>query len=263
MNNFSLSIKRFLSNKNTVTILGAFLAVAILYFGYNYRVQQAIKPIRMPFAKETIQPRTKITEDMIGYVDVPPARITGNVIRYSTQLIDRYSNVNTIIPAGSLFYVETIIPFNELPDASLISVPEGLVPYNFAVDITTSYGNSIFPGNYIDIYFKGYGDNGQLMVGKLVQNVKVLAVKDRNGRHVFENTEENRIPATIIFAVPENIHLLLRKATYIEDVELIPVPIGGAYQTEPGTIELSSTTIEQFIISKAPQIDESASIPTE
>jgi hypothetical protein len=262
MNNFAISLKKFLSNKNTVTILGVFLAVAILYFGYNYRVQQAIKPIRLPYAKETIQPRTKITEDMVGYVDVPPARLTGNVIRYATQIIDRYSNVNTIIPSGSLFYTDTVIPFSELPDASLISVPEGLVPYNLAVDINTSYGNSIFPGNFINIYFKGYNDSNQLMIGKLVENVKVLAVKDRNGRHVFENTEENRIPTTIIFAVPENIHLLLRKASYIEDVDLIPVPIGGAYQTEPGTIELSSTTIEQFIISKAPAIDESASTVT-
>ncbi len=256
MNNFFIAIKRFLANKNTVTILGVLLAVAILYFGYNYRIQQAIKPVRLPYAKVTIQPRTKITEDMVGYIDVPPVRLTGSVIKYATQIIDRYSNVNTIIPAGSLFYEDTVIPFSELPDASLINVPDDLVPYNFKVDIDKSYGNSIFPGNYINIYFKGFDDNGQLMVGKLVENIKILAVKDRNGKDVFENTEEARIPATLIFGVPEDIHLLLRKASYLDefDVELIPVPIGGAYLSEPGAVEMSSTVIKSFILEHAPEI---------
>ena len=256
MNNFALAIKRFLANKNTITVIGILASVAILYFGYKIRVDRAIEPIRFPIAKETIQPRTKITADMIEYVDIPRVRLTGKVIKNTEDIVDHYSNVNTIIPEGSLFYREAVIPFSELPDASLINIPEGLVPYNFPVDIEKSYGNSIFPNNYINIYFKGYNNARQLMVGKLVENIKVLAVKDRNGKHVFENTEENRISATIIFAVPENIHLLLRKASYMKDyeVELIPVPLGGVYQTEPGAIEMSSTVIETFILEHAPDI---------
>ncbi len=256
MNNFVITIKRFMMNKNTVTILGVILAVVILNVGYQYRVQQAIRPIRMPYAKETIQPRTKITEDMIGYVDVPPARLAGRVIRYASLILDRYSNVNTIIPEGSLFYEDTIIPFNELPDASIISVPKDLVPFNLKVNMDKTYGNSIFPGNFIDIYFKGFDENEQLMVGKLVSNIRIIAVKDRNGRHVFENTQEDREPATFIFAVPGDIHLLLRKATFLTDysVELIPVPHGGVLEEEPGVVELSSSTIQDFILRNAPII---------
>jgi hypothetical protein len=55
MNNFVIAIKRFISNKNTVTIIGVFLGVLVLYLGYNYRIQQAIRPVRMPYATETIQ----------------------------------------------------------------------------------------------------------------------------------------------------------------------------------------------------------------
>ena len=36
--NILVSIKRFFANKNTVTILGVIVIIAILYFGYNYRV---------------------------------------------------------------------------------------------------------------------------------------------------------------------------------------------------------------------------------
>jgi hypothetical protein len=258
MENFMVGFKRFLSNRNTVTILGVFAIVAILYFGYNSQINKAIQPVPMPYAKDTIQPRTLITADMVGYMNIPKARLRGNVIMDSDKIINNYSHINTVIPAGSLFYNETIVSFSELPDASLIEIEEGLVPYNFRVDMEKTYGNSIFPGNFIHIYFKGYNEEDELMVGRLVENIRVLAVKDRNGRHVFENTEEARIPSILIFAVTEEIHLLLRKASYIKgrDIELIPVPIAGVFETEPGMVEISNTIIEQFIYEHAPDIGE-------
>lgn len=258
MNNFAIAIKRFFQNKNTVTIIGVFLGVAILYFGYNYRVQKAIRPVRMPYAIETIQPRTKITEDMVGFIDVPPIRLRGNVIKTAAEIINRYSNVNTVIPAGSLFYRETIVNRNELPDAALLDIPKNLVPYNFRVSMESTYGNSIFPGNKIDIYFKGIGDSGEILVGKLIENVKILAVKDKQGRHVFEDSEIERTPSILIFAVPEDIHLLLRSAEYMNarQVELIPVPHGGVYQIEDGEVEITNSTIQTFIRTYAPDISE-------
>jgi hypothetical protein len=258
MNNFVIAIKRFISNKNTVTIIGVFLGVLVLYLGYNYRIQQAIRPVRMPYATETIQPRTKINEDMIGFIDVPPVRLKGNIIKNASEIINKYVNVNTVIPEGSLFYKDTIVNFNELPDAALIDIPVGMIPYNFKVDIESTYGNSIFPNNKIDIYFKGINTKGDIMVGKFIENIKVLAVKDRQGRHVFENTEEARTPSTLIFAVPEEIHILLRSASYMKDqeVELIPVPHGGQYVVDGDTTEVTNTVIESFIREYAPDISE-------
>ena len=72
MGNLGFKLKKFLQNKNTVTLIGTILILAILYFGYNWRIKQAITPVKIPYAKVTIQPRTKITEDMIDYVDVLP-----------------------------------------------------------------------------------------------------------------------------------------------------------------------------------------------
>ena len=36
MNNLKASMKKFLGNKNTVTILGVIICLVILYIGYNY-----------------------------------------------------------------------------------------------------------------------------------------------------------------------------------------------------------------------------------
>lgn len=252
MNNLMFNLKRFMANKNTVTIIGVVLGILILYFGYNYRVTQAIKPVRMPYAQVTIQPRERITEAMIGYIDVPPRMVQGKIVRNPNLIVGKYANYNTIIPLGSLFFEDAIVAAAELPDASFINIPEGHTPFNFPVNIDTSYGNSIFPGNYINIYFKAFNEEGKIMIGQLAENIQVLSVKDRSGKHVFENTNIERVPSTIIFAVPEEIHLLLRKALYLGDVakiraELIPIPNTEAYHTEVGAIGITNQYLRGFI----------------
>jgi len=252
MGNLGFKLKKFLSNKNTVTILGTILIVAILYFGYNFRIEKATTPVRVPYAKVTIQPRTRITEDMIDYMEVLPSMVKSSTVTKAEYIVGKWSNYNTLIPAGSLFYTSAVVSAEQLPDAALVNTPEGYVPFNFSVDIESTYGNSIFPNNYIDLYFKALNEDGKVIVGKLIENIEVLAVKDRNGQHVFENSEEERVPSIIIFALPEDLHLLLRKATYLANIreisaELIPVPSTQSYSTEPGTLRLTSTALKNFI----------------
>lgn len=258
MNEFMVKFQRFIKNKNTVTIIGVVLAIGILYWGYNTQISKAVTPVKnIPVATNTIQPRTKITSEMISYVDVAPVVLSDNVIRYANQVIGKYSNYNTVIPQGSMFYNNTLVNEEELPDSAFTQVEDGEVVYNFPVDMDSTYGNSIFPGNQIDIYMKARNDAGQIMVGKLVENVKVLAVKDASGKHVFENSEEERVPATIIFGVSPEINILLRKASYMNDleVELFPVPHGGTAAQE-GETQVSTQYLKDFINANTVVIDE-------
>lgn len=257
--NILVSIKRFLTNKNTVTIFGVIIIIVILYFGYNYQLEKAIKPINgIPVAKQTIQPRTKITSDMIKYISVVSQMLDKNVIRDSSRIIDNYSNYNTLIPAGSMFFKDTIISEAELPDSSFVGVKEGEVPYSFPVTMASTYGNSIMPGNYIDIYMKAKDDNGKLIVGKLVENIEVLAVKDSSGKNVFENTTEDRTPSMLIFGVGAEINILLRKASYMNEyaVVLFPVPHGKTAPSDETTTQVSTLYLKDFINSHTVIIDE-------
>lgn len=257
--NILVSIKRFFLNKNTVTILGVIIVIAILYFGYNYQLNKEITPIKnIPIAKETIQPRTEITSDMIDYINVVPSMLKSGVIRNSGNIVGKYTNYNTMIPAGSMFFVETVIDQDELPDAVFENIKEGDIPYSFPVTMTTTYGNSIMPGNYIDIYMKAKDDNGQLIVGKLVENIEVLSVKDSSGKNVFENTSEDRTPSMLIFGVESKINILLRKASYMNEysVVLFPVPHGTNAQVGVGETQVSTVYLEDFINSHTVVIDE-------
>lgn len=248
MKGFGNALKRFFMNKNTVTIIGVIVIVGLLYFGYTSTVNTQVRPQSIPVAAQEIQPRTLITEDMIEYVDVPAAAITDDVITASRLIVGKYANYNTVIPQGSMFFGSTLVTADEMPDSAFVDVKDGDIPYQFSVNMETTYGNSIFPGNKIDIYMKAVNDQGQVMVGKLLENVEVLAVKDSGGNHVFENTSENRTPAYLIFGVSDEIHLLLRKAEYLYSysVELFPVPHGGTIEST-GETKVSTQYLKDFI----------------
>lgn len=250
MNNIVISLQKFLKNKNTVTIIGVVLIIIILFFGYRYQIKKQVNPISgIPVAAQNIQPRTKITEDMVETISVAPIVLQkGEVIQNKGAIVGKYSNYNTMIPKGSMFYRDTVVEESKLPDSAFIAVEKGQIPYNFPVDLDTTYGNSIYPGNYIDIYMKAVRKDGKLMVGKLLENVKVLAVKDSSGRHVFENSEEARTPAYLIFGVSSEVNILLRKASYMGDfsAELFPVPHGTSVEEE-GATTVTSQTLKDFI----------------
>lgn len=251
MNNLKTSMKKFLGNKNTVTILGVVLCLVILYIGYNYRINSKVELVEVPYAIETIQPRTYITKDMIGTMNVPKSFLVGEYYSNKSNIVGKYSNYNTIITKGSLFYTDLVVTADELPDSAFQNVPEGHTVIIYPVNIYTTYANSMAPGSYINIYYKSLNDNGEVMFGKFVSNVEILDVKDSSGRHVFENSEEDRTPSYLLFAVPEETHLLLRKALYLDDydVELLLIP-NTATLTGEDKVTVSSKQIEEFINSK-------------
>lgn len=257
MNNIIIGIKRFLKNKNTVTILGVALILGILYWGYTKQIKDATREVSIPIAKKEIQPRTLITKDDIETIKIPSIAVKNNVIRNTSQIIGKYSKVNTVIPEGSMFYTTVLTTKEELPDAAFVEIKKGEVVYNFPVNMETTYGNSIFPGNKVDIYMKAVDEEKRIMVGKLLENVEVLAVKDSQGRNVFENSSENRTPSYLIFGVKEDIHILLRKARYMTSngVVLFPVPHGATVENE-GETKVSTQYLKDYINSQTVVIEE-------
>ena len=250
MNNLMASAKKFFKNKNVVTVIGVVIILVLLYIGYSTQINNAVEPVQVPVATQTIQPRTEITDDMVQLIDMPNISLSDNVIRSTSLIVGKYSNVNSVIPEGSMFYSALLTTAEELPDSSFVKVAKDEVPYNFPVTMDSTYGNSIYPGNLIDIYMKAENVDGQIMVGKLVENIEVLAVKDSSGKHVFENTSEERTPSFLIFGVKDEINILLRKASYMTNfsVELFPVPHGGQVDIDDDTeTQVSTQYLKDFI----------------
>lgn len=248
------TLKKFLRNKNTVTILGIIVGVLVLYFSYNYRVKQAIEPVSVPIAKVSIGATKEITADMIDYVKLSSNLLNKNpnIIRSADQIIGKRVTTGTTIPINGLFYADQVVSADELPDAAFANIPDGYTIYSLPVSLEKTYGNTIYPGNYIDLYLKAINDEQKLIYGKLIESIKVLDVKDSSGNHVFKGNQSTSNPAVLLFAVKDDMYLLLKKAELLtsNSIDIYPVPRNASYSANPGETEISSHSLESFILDK-------------
>ena len=248
---------KIFKNKSMVTLIAMIVSLAILYFAWNYRVNKAINAIDVPVATKTINAREEITADCIKTKKVARAMITDNVIQDKDYLTGKYVNYNTFIPEGSLFYYSAVVTWDEMPDSSWKKIEDGNTIVSLAVDATMTFGNSIYPGDYIDLYYKNYNNEGKLFIGKLIKDIKVLSVKDNRGNHIFTRSADQHEASALIFQVPEDLHLLLKKALYIGgNGSLFPVPRAHSseYQAQTEVFEEDTNYIVNFINSNAMDI---------
>ena len=225
------NLKKLLSNKNFVTLLGAILIVVVLFLFYRWRVSSAIQPVELPYALHALEQGAQITPQDVGVVEVPYKQLRGDVI---TNVSSVYNNfASCFIPSGSLFFMTQKdgsggnVTTKSTSNADfLYKVKEGDVAYYFSVNMENTYGNSFFPDKYFDIYLRIYKDNESNIItfGRFVNNVKILAVRDSSARDVFATTQDRRTPSQLIFAVNKEINAYLRVAEKLQNVEIIIVP---------------------------------------
>ena len=258
MNNLGISAKKFFTNKNTITIIGVVAILVILYFMYTKTINTATKKISVPVAAKTINPQTQITAEDIKYIEVASAAKPDGVVMNQKEILDKYTGVGCTIPEGSMFYRSVIVNKEDLPGNWLTLLEKDALgnlqkPYYFSVNVTTTFGNSIQPGDYVDFYVKTYGEKDTLMFGKMISNIKVLAVTDGQGKDVFRSSQDIGSPAFLNFGLSNELHDLFKKAEYLNgtDIELIVVPHGGAVKEEDLQVNVDSDTLRDFIQNKA------------
>ena len=145
--------------------------------------------------------------------------------------------------------------WDDLPKSVYGDIPDGNTIVALSVSMDSTYGNSIYPGNYIDLYYQNYNDKGKLMLQKFIESIKVLAVTDSAGKSVFETNEKLAQPAFLIFSVPEDLHLLLRKASYLSGT-IFPVPRNANYSNgNPKETRVVCTKIKEYILDQTIDVD--------
>ena len=259
MGNKFTGIKKFLGNKNTVTIVCVILGVLVLYFGYNFRVTKSTDPVRVPYAKKTLDKKTKITAELIGYTNVPRSLITTSktILTNEKDVINKYVSYSTSIPQNSYFYSDVIMKEEQMPDYAFMNMADGYTVYSLKVGMENTYANKIFPNTYIDLYAKATDkSSGKIMFARLIESIRVKAVKDDKGVALLENGVNNGTPSAMLFEVPNDLFTLLKIAEYVDDVEIIPVPRNAAYTASQGETTVDNETIKNHILSQAVTITE-------
>lgn len=246
MNNFMMSMKRFFSNKNVVTIIGVIIVLALLYWEYNSKITKAVNPIRVPVAASDLLPQQEITASDLKWVNVPRVSKDDKALTNQSSIVGKYVGVNSMIPEGSMFYASAIVDKEDLPGNWLTELKEDEIPGYFKVDLASTYSNAIEPGDYVDVWMKAEDEEGLVMFGKLIENIKIVAVKDNNGEDVFKSSNETGTPSYLYYGLESDYFTMLIKAPYIDGVELAVIPHGGAVP-KMGDVEVSSDYLRDYI----------------
>lgn len=253
-------IKEFFKNKNTVTILCVLAGILILYVAYNWRVGKAVEPILVPYARKTLESQHLITADDIGYIEIAgtAAEKMNGLIRNVGPLIGRKVAYGETIQQNSFFFTDDVMDANTITGNAAIAreIPDGYTLIYLDVDLHSTFGNAIYPGNYIDLWFRASDDNGAFMYGKFLSSIKVLEVTDREGNSVFETSSEARAPSELLFAVDNEYKKLLEVAMQIG--QLIPVPRNKSYTTHPEPMKVNRY-LENYVLAKSSMITDGAS----
>ena len=243
-------IKKLLLNRNTVMILGVLAGVIALWFAYSITLDKAVKPTRVPVAVKDIPAGSIITKDDIEYVDINRDVLKkASIITSSSQLINYYVNNNTSVTKGSMFYTSQVVKKDELIDRDLEIIPENYKIYWLSVDNTTTYANSIYPGDKIDLWLLTKVENNYVYE-PFITNIEVLSVKDSKGQNVFD-VNSGRTPAVLAFAVPNDIFVYLSKVGFLSGMKLYPVPINKNNADKDATTEISNKELQTLIDSKS------------
>lgn len=263
MNNLAISLKKFFTNKNVVTIIGVVAIIVILYFLYTKTIDNATEMIQVPVAADRISPQTLIDADKVTFASVANAAKPDNVIMDTKRIVGKYTGVGVTVPKGAMFYEDYVVEKEELPGNWLTLLEKDQegnlqIPYYFAVNVTTTFGNSIQPNDLVDFYVRTYDENQKLIFGKMLSNVKVLAVTDSQGKDVFRSQDDIGTPAFLNFGLTTEFHDVLKKAEYLQgtDLEVIVVPHGGTLEDNKGLeIEVSSEELREIILVRAKDLE--------
>ena len=250
MNNIVVAVKKFFKNKNTVTLIALIVALGGLYWVYNLRIKMATKPVNVPYAVQVIGPRTYIAEEDIGTKKVPGGVVTGDVITNQIEIVGKYVNKDAVIPANGLFYRSAVVDWETISETIYSNIPDGHTIFYLPVTQNSTYGNSIYPGNYIDLYYykgKDPDEPNKIMIGKFIESIRVLAVTDGKGNNVFETVDQLQSPSYLIFSVDEELHLLLRKAVF-DGADIFPVPRNEEYTKSPKPTSIVNAKIKNDIL---------------
>ena len=246
------SLKRFIGNKNIVTVLGFAACIATLVVGYHFRVKDAISPTSLPVAKDTIPSRTLITNNHVGKIKIASTYVNEarNVVRNVKDVVGKYVSHKTTIPKGGLFYKEQLSEASEMPDAAFANIEDGQTIYSLEVDKESTFANSIRAGDYIDLYMSAsdYNNENLVIYGCLIRSIRVLAVKDSKGNNIVKNTLAYGEPAELLFAVDDEMFDLLRETEWVNgQIKLSPVIYNKNYTAAANETEVASEQLQQFI----------------
>ena len=219
-------------------IIGLLLLILINILAFNSCLNRKLDLVEVPVAKIQIEPRSKIEETMIKMIEVPRALLNEDCILDKKDALHKYTEIEGIIPEGSLFYKSMLFNEEELPDYPALKLKENQNVFTLPTDLIKSSGNSLTNNQMVDIYVTITPKKEKPISERLLTSVRILNVIDLKGVDMKES--DSKIPSVINLAINEEYISLLKKASEMGTIDIYAT----AYpQTEECLLNMESAIL--------------------
>jgi Flp pilus assembly protein CpaB len=209
--------------------------LSVSYFGSKIYIDHRLNLVDVPVAASVLSPRTLISEKDIVLVKMPKAYLSPSIILDPQALIGKYTLITSEIPLGSVFYDSLVETLENAKDYPSLLLHEKQVVYALDVDLKMTSGNTLQPFQKVDLYV-ALVHNRLTIVDRLISNVRILSLKDKNGKDLEKATD---VPKIMLIALDQELVPLLTKAIELGDLIITPI-------SKDDTLE------ECFLIEKTP-----------
>ena len=204
--------------KKYAGIIGILFLVLFNCLLFKIVLDKKLDLVEVPIAKIQINPRTQIQSDMIEFIEVPRVLLNEDCVLDEKEAIHKYTEIEGIIPKGSLLYKSMLFDENELPDYPTLKLKEGQNVFSLPIDLIKSSGNSLTNNQLIDIYVTIPQRNANPISDLLLNHVRIINIVDRKGIDMKES--ETNIPSVINLAVNKEYVSLLIKASEMGTIDI-------------------------------------------
>ena len=190
----------------------------LAYLGSQIYIDHQLDLIKVPIAAETLAVRTTLDESHIAWIAMPRAYVPDSIIVDATELIGHWTRLDGRIEAGAFFTKTSLESPDTVKDGANALLKEGQAVYTLSVDVRSTAGNTLLPHQRVDLYFS-LQHLQTLIVDKLIGNVRILAIKDKQGLDVNDVKD---VPKYVLIAVDASLIPVLTKAMALGELTLTP-----------------------------------------
>lgn len=188
------------NKKKSIIVISIALMIVINVSVSFLIVKTLTKSTDVFVAKTTLVPRNPITEDDIQTISLPSNLIPNNIFTSKEDIIGQVVSYDSSIYQGMFFFKEALDDPIKSNDAPLLRLKDNQVAVSLSVDVIKSLGNTLLPGQYVDLVYTYPIRNENPIVDTIYKNVRVLALKDRYGLDM-NHPQSQKTPHVILLSL--------------------------------------------------------------
>lgn len=189
--------------------------VAIFAISTEVLVRFRMNLVRVLVVKETLPQRHLITKDDITSLKTSRHLIPDDAILKEEDIVGSYVKMSHTLLKNQIIRADNIESLSEAIDAPHLLLNKDERVYALKKDVVGSAGATLQVGSYVDIGVQNKKDEDY---GIMMENIRVVGIKDRNGVSV----NEGGVPHVVLLAIEnDDIKALLK---YEEEGKIVLLP---------------------------------------